>query len=344
MRAQDESPSEQPVNSNSPIRVMWYRTPLSRQTLANLNTKSDTRGLLQTLGHLGLLVMTGSVAFYAVGRWPWWTTALMVFLHGTVASFAINAVHELVHKSVFETQWLNGLFVRVFALISWVNFPHFSGSHMRHHQYTLHPPDDLEVVLPIRLMVKNFLQSGFVNVKGMHDTVKTTIRYSRGRFEGDWETTLFPADQPDRGRPVILWARTHLACHGIILVVSAYSGWWLLPVLTSLAPFYGSWLFFLCNNAQHIGLQDNVPDFRLCCRTFTVNPLVQFLYWHMNYHIEHHMYAAVPCYNLPKLHRAILHDLPPCPHGIAATWREIEAIQKKQDETPGYQYIAQLPR
>lgn len=343
MTAQDKPPREQPVNMYSPTRIRWYRTPLNPQTLANLNTKSDARGFLQTLGYLGLLVSTGSVAFYAAERWPWWAAVLMVFLHGTVASFAINGVHELVHKSVFETQWLNGLFVRIFAFVSWVNFPHFSSSHMRHHQYTLHPPDDLEVVLPIRLMVKNFLQSGFVNVKGMYDAVKTTIRYSRGRFEGEWESTLFPADQPDRGRPVVLWARTHLACHGIILVVSLYSGWWLLPVLTSLAPFYGSWLFFLCNNTQHIGLQDNVPDFRLCCRTFTVNPLVQFLYWHMNYHIEHHMYAAVPCYNLANLHRAILHDLPPCPNGIGATWKEIAAIQKKQDEDPSYQHIAQLP-
>ena len=64
----------------------------------------------------------------------------------------------------------------------------------------------------------------------------------------------------------------------------------------------------------------------------------------MNYHIEHHMYAAVPCYNLAKLHQAILHDLPPCPHGIGATWKEIAAIQKTQDEDPSYQHIAQLPR
>ena len=31
----------------------------------------------------------------------------------------------------------------------------------------------------------------------------------------------------------------------------------------------------------------------------------QFFYWNMNYHVEHHMYAAVPYYNLPKLRKAI---------------------------------------
>ena len=59
-----------------------------------------------------------------------------------------------------------------------------------------------------------------------------------------------------------------------------------------------------------------VPDFRLSTRTFYINDpkrsalnplswpfrLVRFWYWHMNFHIEHHMYAAVPCYNLEKLH------------------------------------------
>jgi len=173
--------------------------------------------------------------------------------------------------------------------------------------------------------------------------LKNTVRHARGRFAGEWENTLFPRDRPEAARPIILWARTLLAGHAIILAVSVSFGWWLLPVLTTFTPLYGSWLFFLCNNTQHIGLQDNVPDFRLCCRTFTVNPPVEFLYWHMNYHTEHHMYAAVPCYNLAALHRAIKHELPPTPRGLRATWKEIAAILKIQKEQPGYQHIAHLP-
>ena len=111
-----------------------------------------------------------------------------------------------------------------------------------------------------------------------------------------------------------------------------------MPVLTSLAPCYGGWLFFLCNNTQHIGLQDRVPDFRLCCRTFTLHPVVRFLYWHMNYHTEHHMYAAVPCYRLGRLHALIRHDLPPCADGIAAVWREIALIQNQQAADPAYRH------
>ena len=116
----------------------------------------------------------------------------------------------------------------------------------------------------------------------------------------------------------------------------------LIPVIT-LAPFCGGWLAMLCNAPQHMGLRDNVTDFRLCTRTIILSFPVRFLYWNMNYHIEHHMYAAVPCYKLRRLHEIIKHDLPACPEGLWATWRELFAIQRKQAADPAYQYCVQLP-
>jgi len=63
----------------------------------------------------------------------------------------------------------------------------------------------------------------------------------------------------------------------------------------------------------------------------------------MNYHIEHHMYAAVPCYNLGKLHKLIRHDVPHCPRGLFAAYREIIATVLKQRVDPEYQLIPELP-
>ena len=117
----------------------------------------------------------------------------------------------------------------------------------------------------------------------------------------------------------------------------------MLPVVVSLAPFYGGGLHYLCNNSQHAGLRDNVPDYRLCCRTIYLNPFFRFLYFHMNYHTEHHMYAAVPCYNLPRLHRLIRHEMPACPRGLIATWRGIAQTLKRQAADPTYQFTATLP-
>lgn len=311
--------------------------------MKSLHKRSDWKGLLQTLSYLGVLFCTGGGALYAAGRAPIPIVVLLIFAHGMVTAFLINGVHELGHGTVFKTMALNNFFVRILSFLGWINFEMFGESHIRHHRYTLHPPDDLEVVLPLRVMMREFFLTGFIHPKMLWNSLKGMTRIARNDLRGEWELTLFPAsDRVKRSRPVN-WARFVLFGHGLIVVVSLCFKLWLVPVIVTFAPFYGGWLFFLCNNTQHIGLQDNVPDFRLCCRTFTLNPVVRFLYWHMNYHTEHHMYAAVPCYNLGRLHELIKHDLPPCPHGIVATWKEIAAIQRKQDADPNYQHIAVLP-
>jgi fatty acid desaturase len=86
-----------------------------------------------------------------------------------------------------------------------------------------------------------------------------------------------------------------------------------------------------------------VTDYRLNTRTILVNPFLRFLYWHMNYHIEHHMYAAVPCYNLNKLHDLIADDLPHCPSGLVETWSIIIPILRQQRIDPDYEFVPQLP-
>jgi fatty acid desaturase len=63
----------------------------------------------------------------------------------------------------------------------------------------------------------------------------------------------------------------------------------------------------------------------------------------MNYHTEHHMYAAVPCYNLGQLHRLIKHEMPHCPKGLRETWAQIVEIQERQEHDPVYQHVAKLP-
>jgi fatty acid desaturase len=115
------------------------------------------------------------------------------------------------------------------------------------------------------------------------------------------------------------------------------------PVLVTLAPFYGNGFQWLLNNTQHTGLIDNTPDYRLCCRTILINPFFRFIYWNMNYHTEHHMYAAVPCYNLPKLHEYVKADLPPSRRGLVDAWREIVAILRRQEVEPGYQHRQEIP-
>lgn len=331
------------VNKTSNARLIkWYRSPLSKEDFKLLHQRSDALGLAQAVGFLSAYATTLCLALYSVEHWPWWVTILLVFTHGTVAAFLINGVHELTHGTVFRTKGLNEFFAQVFGFLAVINHEQFRISHARHHRYTLHKPDDIEVMLPMHIMIWDFLRLGFFYPRTAWLSVSSMIRVSLGIFQGDLELTIFSVDAPDKRAATIQWSRIMLIGHTVLLVISIYFHLWLLPVLITFRC-YGEWLAYLCNNSQHIGLQDDVPDFRLCCRTFTTNPVLQFLYWHMNYHTEHHMYAAVPCYRLGHLHRRIKHDMPPCTHGLIATWMQIAEIQMRQKKDPFYQYVALLP-
>ncbi|MCA0456198.1 MAG: fatty acid desaturase [Chloroflexi bacterium] len=324
-------------------RIKWYRSPIAAEELAQLNRRSDWKGLLQSVGYLGLLVLTGGLAWYAVGRIHPLGVLALLFLHGTFYAFLVNGFHELCHQTVFQTRYLNTVFLYIFSFLGWFNPVFFWASHQEHHKYTLHPPDDLEVVLPVKLTLKSYLAFAFINPQGLYNRLVSVIRLSRGKVDGEWANHLFPPSEPEKRRALFTWARILLVGHGLIVLISLALGLWMLPVVLTLAPFYGAGFQYLLNEAQHIGLSDNVSDYRLNTRTILVNPFLRFLYWNMNYHIEHHMFAAVPCYNLPKLHRLIEQDLPHSPNGLVETWSIIIPIIRKQQADKDYQFVPELP-
>ena len=231
------------------------------------------------------------------------------------------------------------MFLRIFSFLCWSSHVGYKASHTRHHLYTLHPPHDLEVVLPMRLTLEGFLLSIIIDPAGFYGSVASTARLD-GRLTGQWEHALFPekpaaatafhmgAGGPARARPDRCLLRRHGAVAGCRPDDGGHLLW--------------PWVFFLNTYSQHTGLQDDVPDFRLCTRTIRHNPVLQFLYFHMNFHAEHHMYASVPCYNLGRLRREIEHDMPAARNMFGA-WREIIGILKRQKIEPGYQYAYVLP-
>ncbi len=322
--------------------IAWYRTPVEREVMQALNKRSDWKAFLQTGAHISLIVLTGAVAWQVQDRL--YLLLPVLWLYGTFYVFLLNATHELSHNSVFKTRFLNDIFLRLFCFLGWRSYVMFWSSHAEHHKYTLHQPDDLEVVLPRALTLGEFLRTAFVDPWTFFATMKKTVELSMGRVSGEWEEYLIEMADEDKRHRLVNWARIQLVGHAVIVGVSVYFELWLLPVLTTFGVFYGGWLRFLCNNTQHTGLRDDVPDFRQCSRTVILNPFFRFLYWHMNYHIEHHMYAAVPCYNLGRLHEAIKHDLPESPRGLMAAWKEIIAIVKRQRLEPEYQYIPEMPQ
>lgn len=323
--------------------INWYRVPIDRKVLTSLSRKSDLLGALQTGGFLAILATTAFAACYSAAHWRWYLTVALLLVHGTCWAFLSNAFHELSHGTVFASPTLNRVFLGLVSFLSWNNPVLFWASHTEHHKFTLYEPDDLEVSLGAPPTLRAYLMLALVNPIGLFRSVGMTLRHARGRIEGAWEEHLFPPSAVVLRRRLSRWAAALLAGHTALVAVAIYLHLWMLPVVITLAPYYGRGLQWLCNEAQHAGLPGNVPDFRLCSRTVYLNPVLQFLYWHMNYHTDHHLFAAVPCYRLGRLHRAIASDLPPCPRGLLATWRQIADTLRRQKVDSSYRSWAPLP-
>jgi len=97
------------------------------------------------------------------------------------------------------------------------------------------------------------------------------------------------------------------------------------------------------NTLQHAGLAENVLDHRLNCRTVYMNPISRFIYWNMNYHLEHHIFPLVPYHALPKLHKLIKDDCPPVYPSIYAAWKETLPSLLRQVKDPTYYVKRKLP-
>lgn len=342
------------------LRVDWYRSPMKPGKLRELSRRSDAQGWFQAGGHLALFIITGTLVYFFWSQEIWLAFFMALFAHGTVTSFFTGtAPHELGHGTVFRTKKLNKFFMYLFSLIGWWDPFDYASSHTYHHRYTLHPEGDRENLLPLepslastfmlQLFTVNLLtQRGRTFGKGgLISTVFVTALGAIGLVGSEdipineWLKALH-ADQPAQHRKSILWSRILLLFHGSVLVVAVLTGLWVLPLIFSVSVFIANWLSYFVGLTQHCGLREDTPDFRKNTRSIKLNPLFSFLYWHMNWHIEHHMYAGVPCYNLSKLYREIAHDMPE-PRTLRGAWQEMRETWRRQKTAPDYQFDTPLP-
>lgn len=312
--------------------IKWYRTPIDRSSLESLLARSDAKGFLYTFFHIALLLLTGSTSYYLLNNNHilWGTLALAA--HGSVCSFLGwgGASHELSHNTVFRTKSLNTLFLRLFSFLTWNNYIYFRASHSRHHKSTVYDGQDFEVRLPQQIQYRSWIYALTFDFPAFWRALRITTENSLGIIRGGWGNELFPQHNSKSRSKLFNWARIILCGHLFLAALFITTGKWSLLFIVTLAPFICTWPNKILSQAQHFGMQPNVPDFRKNSRTILLNPFLAFLYWQMNYHVEHHMYPAVPFFNLKKLRKTIEHDLPEPTHGIRGAVKEMIEIQKRQ--------------
>ena len=319
-----------------PVEVAWKRPPIDREILRKCTKRSDIQGLVHCLGILAILAASGTLAYFMFSTQRWFWMAVALYIHGGL--FAFNPQnHELSHGTVFKSKWLNSLFKRIFGILHWTgNSALYRMSHTNHHLYTLHRQSEGEEVHPRPEMTEQVLHKAFQIVDplglitALYDKIYSLfVPFLRNPRRSTWLRYVYSQNNRREQRDSFWTDLSQFAFHLAFAVFSIAIGKWFLIVVVSIAAYYGGkWYHMLVHDTMHVGKDPETDDFRLCCRTVRVNPLTSFLFWHMEWHTEHHAYAAIPCYNLGKFHRLTREHWDP-PQSLSHAWREMNLFSRK---------------
>ena len=317
--------------------AQWYKCDVPRPLMKSLMQRTDGPAIRDTIiWVLGFLVTGG----LAVHFYPGWASAPFFLAYGVLyGSSTDSRWHECGHGTAFRTLWMNDVVYHAACFMIMREPTIWRWSHTRHHTDTIIVGRDPEIAV-MRPTVALKVIGLFFAIPQVWSAIKKLVLHATGRLDAE-EMTFVP--EMERAR-VYLVARIWLAIHLAVIAAALYSRSWLPVLLVGPLPaMYGAWVHVMTGITQHGGLAEDVLDHRLNSRTVLMNPLLRFIYWNMNYHVEHHMFPMVPYHALPALHEAIKADLPPPTPGIFAAYREIIPALLRQRTDPGYSIPRQLP-
>ncbi len=318
------------------VSAKWYAPPISRAELKALMRRDDGPAIRDTLIWFAAFIVSGGLGYYF---WGSWAAVPFFFIYGVLyGSSSDSRWHECGHGTAFKTRWMNEAVYQIACFMIMREPTIWRWSHTRHHTDTIIVGRDPEIITPRPPNVPALL----LNIFALKNTVvffKKLFIHSTGRLTED-EATFVP--EGERWR-VYRTARIYLAIYALVVVACVAFRSILPAMYIGLPTLYGGWLALYFGGTQHLGLAEDVLDHRLNSRTVFMNPIFRFLYWNMNYHVEHHIFPTVPYHALPKLHEAIKADCPePYPSSIAA-YREIIPALARQLKDPTYYVRRELP-
>lgn len=315
----------------------WYRSDIPRAVRKALFHRSDAVALRDTALWYGLIALAGCLLALS---WDSGWAYPAFFLYATLyAGPADSRWHEAGHSTPFASAWMNKWLYQAASFQVMRRPTIWKWSHIRHHTDTLIVGRDreIQVRLPIRPVP---LVLDFFGFELAPKEFVSSLFNAFGYINRE-ELTLVPENKRAQ---VIIDGRAWMFVFAVIGGTAIGLGSWLPIFLFGLLPSIGgAWLYNFFGIIQHGCMPENVLDHRLNSRTVLMNPVSRFLYWNMNYHVEHHMYPAAPYHALPLLHEAIRADCPPPYPSIWSAYREFLPALYRQWRDSSYHVCRPLP-
>lgn len=314
----------------------WYHTDVPRKVMKELMQRSDAPAIRDTILLYGLMVLFAAIG---IALWPSWWSAPFWLAYGVLYGSASDSRwHECGHGTAFKTPWMNDVVYQIASFMIMRNAATWRWSHARHHTDTYIVGRDAEIAI-MRPPAFAKLILAFV---GIPDVIAFVPRVIQNAVSGPTaeERTFVPHSEWGKVQRVAL---VHVAIYAATIALAIWMGSILPLMVIGLPRLYGAWHHVMTGLLQHGGLADNVIDHRLNSRTVYMNPISRFIYWNMNYHVEHHMFPMVPYHALPRLHEAIKHDLPAPNRSIAEGFAEMWPALRRQLAYEDYFLRRDLP-
>jgi fatty acid desaturase len=288
-----------------------FRKALPREVVQRLTRRSPWRASAAVLHDFAVL---GAAIWAGLQFWP---NPLVVLLSILVIGSRQHALfviaHDAAHYLLYENRLLNEIVGRASAMLQGLSMCTYRVIHRLHHNNlygALDPDTALHGGYPRgkAYLVKKLLK----DLSGL--TAWKTYAYFLGgapALNTATNVALRPLDDTSaKLRSDALHDRNAvIAFHVLALILFAASGYllqylvlWVLPLVTVVQA-----ILRLRAIAEH-GATTDFSSPLTAARTNVAPAWLEWLIFphKVNYHIEHHLYASVPHYNLPALHREMV--------------------------------------
>jgi fatty acid desaturase len=319
------------------------RKLLSAAELLPLTQLSSARSLLAVGQTLGLIALALALA---IATWPSPWMAASVVVIGICQHGLFILAHESAHYRLLPDRRANDILGRFLGTIGGISMCTYRVTHRLHHN-NLYTDDDPDTAIHGGYpRGRRYLANKLVrDVLGLNAWKTYAYFFGAPAINEDTRREIRPLDDtsPDlraaarRDRWVV--AGFHVVAPLLALALGGgrgllmYAALWLLPLITVLQPILRLRAIF-----EHGAVHDLSSPLTAARSNRTSGSLAAWMArallfpHHVNYHLEHHLYPAVPHYNLPRLHR-LLQDKGALEgaevRDVGATWRTVFADRRR---------------